>query len=171
MTASRRGGRVMANKRPAIERAHLKEFQDRANQLFLKVKWTPKVDAFSGAGERVRPGPSRRSKEISMVTTKALLPVLDLSECPNAVVDVFVELIETDAGSRCAGICAASMALADAGIPMIFLHSTLVIFVAGRLLLYFEERGEKKESEKKPHTATTTTTKKNALYACSTQQY
>ena len=27
---------------------------------------------FSGMGERVRPGPSRRSKEISMVTTKAL---------------------------------------------------------------------------------------------------
>src|SRR3989344_3248754 len=31
---------------------------------------------FSGSGERVRPGPSRRSKEISMVTEKALLPVL-----------------------------------------------------------------------------------------------
>lgn len=74
--------------------------------------------AFSGAGERVRPGPSRRSKEISMVTTKALLPMLDLSDYPNTVIDVFVELIQTDAGTRCAGITAASMALADAGIPM-----------------------------------------------------
>ncbi|MBT4540127.1 exosome complex exonuclease Rrp41 [Candidatus Woesearchaeota archaeon] len=73
---------------------------------------------FSGMGERVRPGPSRRSKEISMVTQKALIPVLDLSEYPNAVVDVFIELTETDAGSRCAGICAASMALADAGLKM-----------------------------------------------------
>ena len=73
---------------------------------------------FSGTGERVRPGPSRRSKEISLVTEKALLPVVDLKEFPNAVVDVFIELIETDAGSRCAGICAASMALADAGITM-----------------------------------------------------
>jgi exosome complex component RRP41 len=68
--------------------------------------------------ERVRPGPSRRSKEISMVTEKALLPVLDLVEFPNAVVDVFIELTETDAGSRCAGICAASIALADAGLVM-----------------------------------------------------
>ena len=53
-----------------------------------------------------------------MVTEKALLPVLDLSEYPNAVVDVFIDLPQTDAGSRCAGICAASIALADAGIPM-----------------------------------------------------
>jgi len=73
---------------------------------------------FSGSGERVRPGSNRRAKEISMVTENALAPVLDLTEFPNAVVDVFIELPQTDAGSRCAGICAASMALADAGIPM-----------------------------------------------------
>ncbi len=73
---------------------------------------------FSGMGERVRPGPSRRSKEISYVTEKALQPVINLEDFPNTVVDVYIELTETDAGSRCAGICAAAMALADAGIPM-----------------------------------------------------
>ncbi|MBW2965058.1 exosome complex exonuclease Rrp41 [Candidatus Woesearchaeota archaeon] len=73
---------------------------------------------FSSAGERVRPGPSRRSKEIGLVTEKALSPVVDLSDFANAVVDVFIELPQTDAGTRCAGICAASIALADAGIPM-----------------------------------------------------
>lgn len=73
---------------------------------------------FSGSGNRVRPGPNRRAKEISMVTEKAINPVLDLSEFPNTVVDVFIEFPQTDAGSRCAGICAASIALADAGIPM-----------------------------------------------------
>lgn len=96
-------------------------------ELFPRNKQDPKkgllrcnynMMPFSGAGDRVRPGPSRRSKEISMVTQKALLPVVDLSNCPNAVVDVFIELTETDAGSRCAGICAASIALADAGITM-----------------------------------------------------
>ena len=46
------------------------------------------------------------------------MPVLDLGEFPNAVVDVFIELPQTDAGTRCAGICAASMALADAGLNM-----------------------------------------------------
>jgi exosome complex component RRP41 len=73
---------------------------------------------FSGMGERVRPGPSRRSREISMVTEKAFAPVVMLENFPNTAVDVFIELTSTDAGSRCAGICAASMALAHAGIPM-----------------------------------------------------
>lgn len=73
---------------------------------------------FSGMGNRVRPGANRRAKEISMITEKALLPVLDLVNYPNSVVDVFIELPQTDAGSRCAGICAASMALADAGLVM-----------------------------------------------------
>ncbi len=74
--------------------------------------------AFSGSGERVKPGTSRRSREISLVTEGALNPVLDLNEFPGTVVDVFVEIIQSDAGTRCAGICAASMALADAGFPM-----------------------------------------------------
>ncbi len=82
---------------------------------------------FSGSGERVRPGQNRRAKEISMVTEKALLPVLDLSEYPNAVVDVFIDLPQTDAGSRCAGICAASIALANAGIPMKDLVSGIAV--------------------------------------------
>ena len=74
--------------------------------------------AFSGSGDRVRPGTSRRSKEISMVTEKTLEPALDLFTFPKAVVDVYIELVQTDAGTRCAGICAAALALADAGFPM-----------------------------------------------------
>ncbi len=73
---------------------------------------------FSGAGERVRPGGSRRSQEISMVMNNSLEPVVDLSAFPNAVVDVFIDLPQTDAGTRCAAISAAAIALADAGIPM-----------------------------------------------------
>lgn len=74
--------------------------------------------AFSGSGDRVRPGPSRRSKEITMVTENALRPALILDKFENTVIDVFIELINTDAGTRCAGITAAALALADAGIPM-----------------------------------------------------
>ncbi|MBW3017762.1 exosome complex exonuclease Rrp41 [Candidatus Woesearchaeota archaeon] len=73
---------------------------------------------FSGTGNRVRPGPNRRAREISLVSEKALMPVMDLSEFPNTVVDVFIEIPQADAGTRCAGICAASMALADAGFRM-----------------------------------------------------
>lgn len=73
---------------------------------------------FSGHGERVRPGGGRRAREIGMVTENALLPVLDLREYPNSVVDVYIDLPQTDAGTRCAGITAAAMALADAGFEM-----------------------------------------------------
>jgi len=73
---------------------------------------------FSGHGERVRPGQNRRAKEISRVMEASLRGVVDLNAFPNAVVDVFIELPQTDAGTRCAGICAASMALADAGLDM-----------------------------------------------------
>ena len=53
-----------------------------------------------------------------MVIEKAVQPVLDLSEYPKSVAEVYIELIQTDAGTRCAGICAASLALADAGFQM-----------------------------------------------------
>lgn len=82
---------------------------------------------FSGPGGRGRPGPNRRSQEISMVMENALSPVVDLSDFPNTVVDVHVEFIETDAGSRCAGICAAAIALADAGIKMRDLVSSVAV--------------------------------------------
>jgi len=82
---------------------------------------------FSGAGNRVRPGGNRRSKEISMIMDNAIASVLDLSHFPNSAIDVFVELPQTDAGSRCAAICAASMALADAGIPMKDLVSAIAV--------------------------------------------
>ncbi|MBU1111364.1 MAG: exosome complex exonuclease Rrp41, partial [Nanoarchaeota archaeon] len=73
---------------------------------------------FSGSGDRIRPGNKRRSQEISMVMQSALNLVVDLKDFPNSVVDIFVEFPQTDAGSRCAAISAAAIALADAGIPM-----------------------------------------------------
>ena len=83
-----------------------------------KLRFNYNMMPFSGQGDRVRPGPSRRSKEISMVSEHALNTVMDLRDFPNAVVDVFTEQPQTDAGSRCASICAAAMALADAGFKM-----------------------------------------------------
>ena len=68
--------------------------------------------------DRIRPGPNRRSEEISKVTEWALSSVIDLSGFPNTVVDVFIQIPQADAGTRVAGINAAAMALAHAGIPM-----------------------------------------------------
>ena len=92
--------------------------------------------SFSGSGERVRPGPSRRSKEISYITENALLPALNLEDFPDSVVDVYIELLQTDAGTRCAGITAAAMALADAGFQMKDLVSAASVgFIENRLIV------------------------------------
>jgi exosome complex component RRP41 len=68
--------------------------------------------------ERKRPGPDRRSVELSKVSREALEPVIMKEYFPRAAIDVFVEVLQADAGTRTAGINAASLALADAGIPM-----------------------------------------------------
>lgn len=68
--------------------------------------------------DRIRPGPNRRSTEISKITEWALAPVVMLEKYPGMVVDVHIHMTQADAGTRCAGINAAAMALAHAGIPM-----------------------------------------------------
>jgi len=68
--------------------------------------------------ERCRPGPSRRSKEICLVTRQALEPAVFAEEFPKAGIEVYIDVIEANAGTRTVGINAASIALADAGVPM-----------------------------------------------------
>ena len=68
--------------------------------------------------ERKKPAPSRREIEISKVIKEALKPAVMLEQFPRTVVDIFIEVLQADGGSRCAALAAASVALADAGIPM-----------------------------------------------------
>lgn len=68
--------------------------------------------------DRARPGPSRRSKEICLVIREALEPAIFLEEFPKTCINVYIDIIQADAGTRTAAINAASVALADAGIPM-----------------------------------------------------
>lgn len=68
--------------------------------------------------DRARPGHSRRSLEISKVSSEALSSVVLLENYPNMAIDIFVEILQADAGTRCVGLTAASLALANAGILM-----------------------------------------------------
>ncbi|MFN3527553.1 MAG: exosome complex exonuclease Rrp41, partial [Candidatus Altarchaeaceae archaeon] len=93
------------------------------------------MEAFS-VEERKKPGPDRRSIEISKVTTEALSSVVLLENFPNTMINVYIEVLQADAGTRCAGITAASLALADAGIPMKDLVSACAVGkVDGRIVL------------------------------------
>ncbi len=68
--------------------------------------------------DRKRPGPDRRSTEISKISAEALEKVVLLENFPNTMIKVFVEVLQASAGTRCAALTAASVALADAGLPM-----------------------------------------------------
>ncbi|MBM3247549.1 exosome complex exonuclease Rrp41 [Candidatus Pacearchaeota archaeon] len=102
-------------------------------------------------GERIKPGVSRRSQEISKVTEWALTPLVMLDELPGTVIDIHINILQANAGTRCAGINAAAMALAHAGIPMKEMISAVAIGSMGGTITTdiskeeedYEEDGEK----------------------------
>lgn len=112
--------------------------EEESERAILRTKYN--MAAFSTT-ERSRPGISRRGTEISMVTRQALMPVIFLDEFPRTAIDVHIEVLQADASTRCVGINAAALALADAGVPMRDLvascsagkiANTIVLDVAGK---------------------------------------
>ena len=91
----------------------------------LKV---PRMATFS-VFERKSPAPNRREVEISKVIREALEPVLFLEIYPDSAIEIFIEIVAADGGTRCASVTAASLALADASIPM---KSLVVGLAAGK---------------------------------------
>ena len=102
----------------------------------IKAKYN--MAAFS-VDDRKRPGPDRRSREISKVISEALAKVILTERFPRASIDINIEVLEAEAGTRCAGLTAAGVALADAGIPM---KDIPVSCAAGKI-------GSKQEGDKK----------------------
>jgi exosome complex component RRP41 len=86
--------------------------------------------------ERKSPAPSRRELELSKVIRECLEPSIFTEYYPRTSIDLFIEVLQADGGTRCAGITIASLALADAGIPMRDLVSACAAGkVEGRLVL------------------------------------
>ncbi len=68
--------------------------------------------------DRKSPAPSRREIELSKVIREALEAVIFSELFPRTSIDIFIEVLQADGGTRTTGLTAASLALADAGIPM-----------------------------------------------------
>jgi len=79
--------------------------------------------------ERKNPAPSRREVELSKVIREAVEPAIFTELFPRTGIDVFIEVLQSDGGTRCAGITATSLALADAGVP---LRDLVVACAAGK---------------------------------------
>jgi exosome complex component RRP41 len=82
-----------------------------------RIRVVYRMATFS-VNDRKRPNPSRREHEISKVIREALEPALFVEEYPRTGIDIFIEVVQADGGTRTASINAAALALADAGIPL-----------------------------------------------------
>jgi len=89
--------------------------QQKSTKAIVRYKYN--MASFS-VEDRKRPGPDRRSIEVSKVSREALEDMIFTEYFPKSAIDIFVEVLQADAGTRTAALNAASVALADAGIPM-----------------------------------------------------
>lgn len=101
--------------------------------------------------ERKNPAPSRREIEISKVIREALQPSLILEDYPRTAIQIYVEVLQSDGGSRVAGITAASLALADAGINMRdMVVGCAVGKIEGKIVLDLDDAEDKEGSGDMP---------------------
>jgi len=90
--------------------------------------------------ERKSPAPSRREIELSKIIREAIESAILSQQYPRTAIDVFIEVVNADGGTRTAGITAASLALADAGVPMLDLVAAVAVGkVDGVLILDINE--------------------------------
>ncbi|HLC69196.1 MAG TPA: exosome complex exonuclease Rrp41 [Candidatus Bilamarchaeaceae archaeon] len=85
-------------------------------EALLKVRYT--MSPFASLEEHGRSGPSRRSTELSKVIREVFENVVLTEEFPGAQIQIYIDVLQADGGTRVAAITAASVALANAGIPM-----------------------------------------------------
>lgn len=106
-----------------------------ANPSRAVIKCRYAMAPFSSLSEHNRSGPNRRAIEISKVTKEVFENVVMLNEFPGSQINIFVEILQSDGGTRAAGITAASVALASAGIHMKDLVYAVSVGKVGKDLL------------------------------------
>jgi exosome complex component RRP41 len=99
--------------------------QEQVDRAVIRCRY--RMLSFSTLSERKSPAPTRREIELSKVIREALEPAILSTQFPRAAIDIFVEVINAEGGTRTTGITAASLALADAGIPMLDLVAAVAV--------------------------------------------
>ena len=82
------------------------------------VKCKYMMSPFASLEEHGRSGPSRRSTELSKVIREVFENVIIAESFPNTQIDIYIDVLQAEGGTRTASITAAAVALANAGIPM-----------------------------------------------------
>ena len=94
------------------------------------IKYNYRMATFS-VPDRKNPKPGRREIEISKVSAEALEAAILVEKFPATQINVEVEVMDSNAGTRVAALTAAAVALVDAGIPMRDLVSAASVGKAG----------------------------------------
>ncbi len=103
------------------------------NRAIIKCRY--QMAPFSSLEEHSRSGPNRRAIEISKVTKEVFENVILLDNFPGSEIDIFIEVLQSDGGTRAAGITAAAAAVASSGIPMKDIPYAVSAGKAGDLIL------------------------------------
>mmetsp|Transcript_11432 Transcript_11432/g.20163 ORF Transcript_11432/g.20163 Transcript_11432/m.20163 type:complete len:245 (-) Transcript_11432:375-1109(-) len=90
--------------------------QQQPDRAIIKCEYG--MAAFSTGERRKRGKGDRRSQELSKVIGAALEQTVMTHLLPRSQIDVYVQVLQADGGTRCAAINAAVLALAEAGVPL-----------------------------------------------------
>ncbi|KAK4266943.1 hypothetical protein QN277_023800 [Acacia crassicarpa] len=90
--------------------------QQNNDQALVRCEYS--MATFSTGDSRRKPKGDRRSTEISLVIRQTMEACIMTHLMPRSQIDIYVQVLQADGGTRSACINAATLALADAGIPM-----------------------------------------------------
>jgi len=106
-----------------------------ASPYHALVKCRYMMSPFASLEEHSRSGPSRRSTELSKVIREVFENLIMAEKYPNTQIDIYLDVLQADGGTRTASITVAACALANAGIPMKDMVSAVAVGKAGGELL------------------------------------
>lgn len=106
-----------------------------ANPYKAVVKCRYMMSPFASLEEHGRSGPSRRSTELSKVIKEVFENLILVEEFPNTQIEVYIDVLQADGGTRTASIAVAAVALANAGIPMKDMVSAVAVGKGGDELI------------------------------------
>lgn len=106
-----------------------------ANPYKATVKCRYMMSPFSSIDEHGRSGPSRRSTELSKVIREVFENTIITDKFPNTQIDIFIDILQAEGGTRTASVTAATVALINAGIPLKDMVSAVAVGKAGEVLL------------------------------------
>ncbi|MEM3422387.1 MAG: hypothetical protein QXF35_03630 [Candidatus Bilamarchaeaceae archaeon] len=89
-----------------------------ANPFRAIIKCRYMMSPFASLEEHGKSGPSRRSVELSKVIREVFENLIIAEEFPNTEINIYIDVLQAEGGTRTASITAAAVALANAGIPL-----------------------------------------------------